>query len=198
MAASKYPRKCSEYRQPTAKLKVVCYTNDMKVGVVKDEYEAPPEKEKSLLLLVKQLIRHPYKTVTTRKELRYLIAGTASEGIEFFSFVALIATIPHLLYVANSISFILGVVSGFIFHKTWTFRGNQQFKTHQQLFGYLGLAAINFVMINIFIGVYVDRFNMSPDLAKLAAIATTVVWTYLLSNLVIFRHSAAAKPSLDD
>jgi putative flippase GtrA len=144
--------------------------------------------------LLKQLTRHPYKTVTAHKELRYLIAGTASEAIEFFSFVILIAVIPHLLYVANSISFVLGVISGFIFHKTWTFRGEQQFKTHQQLFGYISLAAVNFVMINIFIGVYVHRFRLSPDVAKLAAIATTVVWTYLVSNFVIFRHTSASKP----
>ncbi len=93
-----------------------------------------------------------------------------------------------MLYVANSISFILGVLSGFIFHKTWTFRGEQQFKTHQQAVGYVTLAGINFVAINVFIGFYVHGLNMAPSLAKLASIASTVVWTYLLSNYVIFRH----------
>jgi putative flippase GtrA len=138
---------------------------------------------------IAELTQHPLKTINAHKELRYLVAGTASEAIEYFSFLALFAVMPGLLYVANSISFALGVISGFIFHKTWSFRGEQQFKTHQQLFGYLALAGINFIAINVFIDVYVHGFHMTPALAKLAAIATTVVWTYLLSNFAIFRHS---------
>jgi putative flippase GtrA len=134
------------------------------------------------------LARHPFATINAHKELRYLVAGTASEAIEYVSFLILIALLPKDLYISNSISFILGVISGFSFHKTWTFRGEQQFKTHQQAVGYLSLAGINFVAINVFIGFYVHGLHMVPDLAKLAAIATTVVWTYLLSNYVIFRH----------
>jgi putative flippase GtrA len=137
-----------------------------------------------------QLAKHPFHTINTHKELRYLVAGTASEAIEYFSFLLLFALMPHLLYVANSVSFILGVISGFLFHKTWTFRGEQQFKTHQQAFGYVSLAGINFIAINVFIDFYVHGLNLSPDLAKLAAIASTVVWTYLLSNYIIFRHQS--------
>ena len=133
--------------------------------------------------------RHPFATINAHKELRYLVAGTASEAIEYVSFLVLLPLV-HMLYVANSISFVLGVISGFIFHKTWSFRGNQQFKTHQQFVGYISLAAVNFVMINIFIGVYVHVLHFGPDVAKLLAIATTVVWTYILSNMVIFRHHA--------
>ena len=140
---------------------------------------------------IKDFLRNPFATVNSHKELRYLVAGTASEIIEFLSFVVLIAIFPGQLYVNNSVSFLLGVVSGFIFHKTWTFRGEQQFKTHQQAVGYLSLAGINFVAINIFIGIYVHALNLGPSLAKLAAIATTVTWTYLISNLLIFRHQSS-------
>ena len=138
-------------------------------------------------ILIKDLIKHPLHTINSHKELRYVVAGTASEVIEYVSFVILVGSF-HLLYVSNSISFILGVVSGFIFHKTWSFRGDQQFKTHQQFVGYISLAAVNFIMINIFIGVYVHEFNIKPDLAKLLAIASTLIWTYSLTNLFVFRH----------
>jgi putative flippase GtrA len=139
-----------------------------------------------------QLLRHPFQTINSHKELRYIVAGTASEAIEYVSFLILLPLL-NLLYVANSISFVLGVISGFIFHKTWSFRGEQQFKTHAQFIGYVSLAGVNFVLINIFIGVYVHSFHWTPDLAKLAAIASTVVWTYLLSNFVIFRHQKETK-----
>jgi putative flippase GtrA len=135
-----------------------------------------------------ELTRHPFRTINAHKELRYLVAGTASEAIEYFSFLILIALFPQALYISNSLSFGLGVVSGFSFHKSWTFRGEQQFKTHQQFVGYISLAGINFIAINLFFGIYVQALNLVPALAKLLAIATTVVWTYLLSNFVIFRH----------
>jgi len=140
----------------------------------------------------KQLATHPVQTINSHKELRYLIAGSASEAIEYISFVLLIALMPHRLYIANSISFIFGVLSGFVFHKLWTFRGEQQFKTHEQFIGYISLAGINFVAINIFLGLYVQALHFSPDIAKLLAIATTVVWTYIITNLFIFRHTKAA------
>jgi putative flippase GtrA len=141
--------------------------------------------------LIRELLEHPITTVNGRKELRYLVAGTTSEAIEYVSFLILFFILPHVLYVDNSISFVLGVISGFLFHKTWTFRGEQQFKTHQQAVGYIGLAVINFVVINVFIGLYVHGLHMAPALAKLLAIATTVVWTFVLSNYVIFRHSTS-------
>lgn len=138
--------------------------------------------------LVIQLIKHPLATINSRRELRYLVAGTTSEGIEYFSFLLLLALFPGFLYLWNSVSFVLGVLSGFYFHKLWTFRGEQQFKTHQQFIGYVALAGVNFVAINAFLGLYVETFKLGPALAKLLAIATTVVWTYLISNYIIFRH----------
>jgi putative flippase GtrA len=138
--------------------------------------------------LVLQFCRHPVATVNEHRELRYLVAGTASELIEYASFLLLIAVSPHLLYIWNSVSFLLGVLAGFCLHKFWTFRGQQQFKTHQQLVGYVTLAGINFVAINVFLGIYVETFRLSAALAKILAIATTVVWTYLISNYIIFRR----------
>src|SRR5580700_940620 len=141
-----------------------------------------------MTVLFRQLLRHPFKTINAHKELRYLVAGTASEVIEYVSFLILLAIMPKQLYLSNSVSFILGVLSGFLFHKTWTFRGQQQFKTHQQFVGYVSLAGINFVLINILVGLLVNHWHWHPALGKLAAIAFTVIWTFTLSNYVIFRH----------
>jgi len=133
------------------------------------------------------------KAIAARKELRYLIAGVASECIEYASFLILFSS-THLLYFSNSASFIFGVISGFIFHKTWSFRGEHQFKTRQQFWGYISLAGVNFILINILIGLYVNKFGMTPALAKFFAIGTTIVWTYAITNTVIFRQSSKKEP----
>jgi putative flippase GtrA len=137
--------------------------------------------------LLTELLHHPLKTVNSHKELRYLVAGSASEAIEFVSFVVLLP-LTHLLYVSNSVSFGFGVISGFIFHKTWTFRGEHQFKTRTQFLGYVGLALINFVLINLLVGYFVHGLKMNADVAKLISIVITVVWTYALTNFIIFRQ----------
>jgi putative flippase GtrA len=133
-----------------------------------------------------KLIRKTSEIVATRKGIRYLIAGSASEAVEYFSFLILLA-ITNLLYFSNSLSFIFGVISGFIIHKTWTFKGEHQFKTRHQFIAYVSLAGVNFVMINIFIGLYVHGLHIAPYIAKFLAIITTLIWTFTLTNLVIFR-----------
>ena len=123
------------------------------------------------------------------KEVRYIIAGTVSELIEYFSFIAIFElTHANHLYISNSISYLLGVVSGFIFHKYWSFAGDQQLKTHHQMFSYIGLAGFNFVLVNIEIGAYVKDFHLAPYIAKFLAIAVTALWSFVLTNYVIFRH----------
>ncbi len=140
-----------------------------------------------MLDLARSLLSHPFTTINSRKELRYLVAGSTSEVIEYFSFLGLFAA-TNLLYLSNSISFILGVISGFIFHKNWSFRGEQQFKTKHQFIGYVSLAAVNFIVINILIGLLVNRWHLSPAVGKLIAIIITVFWTFTISNFLIFRH----------
>lgn len=121
------------------------------------------------------------------KQLRYLISGTSSAAVELLSFI-LIYRFSNLLYFSNSLSFIFGIISGFILHKVWTFKGEQQFKTHQQFVAYITLAGVNFVATNIFIGLYVNNLSITPILGKFLAAATTLIWTYALSTAFIFRH----------
>lgn len=130
--------------------------------------------------------------VNNRKEIRYLLSGSTSELIEIGSFVALFH-FTDWLYISNSISYILGVVSGFLFHKLWSFKGEHQFKTRSQFIGYVSLAGFNFVMINILLGIYVEKLHFMPFVGKVAAIITTLTWTYVLTNKVIFRHKKSTE-----
>ena len=137
--------------------------------------------------LLIQLLKHPIQTVTSRKEIRYIISGGASAVVEYISFLILIS-VTNLLIVSNSLSFIMGMVSGFIFHKTWSFRGEHQFKTRHQFAGYVGLAAINFFIVNIIISYLVHGLNINPPLAKLISLAIAVSWTFFITNYGIFKH----------
>jgi putative flippase GtrA len=125
--------------------------------------------------------------LAARKELRYLLAGIASEVIEYLSFFALLA-LTNLLVVSNSISFILGIASGFVFHKLWSFAGQHQFKTRHQLAAYCALATFNFTATNVLISLFVHQLQLHAAVAKLAVMAITAAWSYLVFNKLIFRR----------
>lgn len=141
---------------------------------------------------MQQAVKKARTIVATRREVRYVISGAASAGIEFLSFIVLFA-VTDWLYFSNSLSFALGVISGFIFHTTWSFPGEKRFKTHQQFVGYVSLAGFNFIAINVLVGFFVNGLGIWPFAAKFLAICITVVWTYVLSTALIFRAHPAPK-----
>lgn len=125
----------------------------------------------------------------SQKVVRYILSGFASEGIEYGSFFLLLAT-SHRLVFSNSLSFILGIASGFVFHKLWSFAGTQQFKTRQQVVAYAALAASNFLTVNLLIILFVDKLHWAAWAAKLLTMALTAAWSFCLFNFVIFRHKS--------
>jgi putative flippase GtrA len=129
------------------------------------------------------------KVLKTHKQLRYVVSGVLSEIAEYVTFAALLALTNHLLF-SNSIGFIVGVASGFVLHKLWSFAGEQQFKTHQQLVSYSVLAGFNFIMSNVLLSALVDGLNIRALIAKLLTMFIIAVWSFVLFNFVIFRHRA--------
>lgn len=128
-------------------------------------------------------------SIFQRKELRYVIAGSLSELIEYSSFL-LLQFCTHLLVLSNSVSFLLGIASGFIFHKLWTFAGTHRLKTHHQVNLYIALAGFNFLVTNILISFFVHSENIRPFIAKLLVMGITALFSYFVFNRVIFRPSA--------
>lgn len=135
------------------------------------------------------LVRQGWQFATERKEIRYIESGVAGEIIDYVSYL-LIFWSTGWLYTANSISYILSGFCGFMFHKYWSFKGEQQFRGRHQLVAYASMSAANFFISNILVGFFVYGIHVYPWLAKLLAIFITAIWSFLLSNYVIFRHKA--------
>ena len=139
---------------------------------------------KTLTAKMEKLLQH--------KTFRYLISGVASQIIDFTSFLLLMFLTGHLVF-SNSTSFILGIASGFVFHKLWSFKGDQRFHTHFQIIGYVVLSVFNFIATNIFVSGLVDIFHAPASVAKLATMIIIAVWSFILFNTVIFRHKTSEK-----
>ncbi|RYX79369.1 GtrA family protein [bacterium] len=127
-----------------------------------------------------------FQKIFRHKKIRYLTSGGIAFVIEYGIFIFLLSLNVHL-FVANSISFIIGVLSGFLLHKYWSFAGLHAKSTGIQTITTILLGCINLLLTNILIALLVDYINFPAYLAKVLVILCIVIWNYLLFNKIIFR-----------
>lgn len=127
------------------------------------------------------------KKILKYNQFRYLLSGILAFIIEFLCFTLLLALSNNLLF-SNTVSFIIGVLAGLIFHKLWTFAGNHQYRTVWQTAAVFAVALINLIITNVIIGWLVNNLSVQPYIAKVVVIALIVAWNYLLFNYIIFKR----------
>lgn len=127
------------------------------------------------------------KKVFTRSFTKYLGVGVTAFLVEYFSFSFLLSTGLRLAY-ANSLSFILGLLTSFLLNKYWAFRVHTHAKrTHHQLAIYIGLALLNLILTNLIVELMVG-LNISAKVAKLLAMVITSTWNYVIFKIIIFKY----------
>jgi len=132
------------------------------------------------------------KSITDSSKVRYLMSGGAAFVIEYLIFVTLFYLTNHLV-LANTISFIIGVVAGFTFHKFWSFAGNHQLNTKVQIGSTFTLGAINLIMTNVMIFILVEWLGMLAYISKVVVLILIVVWNYFIFNSLIFKKNIKTK-----
>ena len=129
------------------------------------------------------------RNLFSRKLSSYVLVGLAAFSTEYISFIILIALFPSLL-VAQTVSFLLGLIVSFSGNRSITFKRNSDsfaLSGRSQLWRYSLLATVNLVFTNIFIYLLVDKISIDPVIAKVLVMVSVVVWNYILFNKVIFR-----------
>lgn len=130
------------------------------------------------------------KRITANQKARYLITGGSSFVIEYSVFAVLFHLLNQL-FVANSISFLCGLVYSFWLHKIWSFAGEHKHKTHKQFVGYATLAGINLVITNIAIGLLVNYASIPAMVAKVLTMILIVLWNYVFLSKILFKEAEA-------
>jgi putative flippase GtrA len=125
--------------------------------------------------------------------IRFLVVGLCAFGVEYGSFYGFYASLHWRLYIANSISFILGLITSFTLNRLWTFKSSdaQYHKKAAHQFSYYAvLAAINFLLTNLIVEGLVS-LSLNAQIAKLVAMVTTSLWNYFLFKFIIFNHQSS-------
>lgn len=124
---------------------------------------------------------------------KYLTVGVTAVVVEYGSFTLMYGVADWQLYVANSISFTLGLLTSFFLNRLWTFgHADKSYskKASHQLGFYVALAITNLLLSNILIGLLSQILD--PRYAKLIVMAGPPIWNYLIFKFVIFNHRKPA------
>lgn len=125
----------------------------------------------------------------SRKQLaRFLSGGLVSVAIDYLGFALLVKLGAHL-FVAATVSYVVGFAVSFTLNKVWVFgavKGAQHHKTHLQATLYFALFLFNITFTNLFI-YFAHQQGLSPYIGKACTILLITCWNFVLYKKVIFR-----------
>ena len=132
-------------------------------------------------------MRENNKTATnhraeTRRILRFLLSGGSAAISEYVVFVFLSYVMP--LLVANSISFMVGLLISYGMNRTWVFKSTSAKK--QEFLRYIGLAGTNLIASNLLIIMF-THIGVESLLAKGLVMGMIAAWNYLIFSRFIFK-----------
>lgn len=117
-----------------------------------------------------------------QKIIKYGFFGVITAGIEFVVFL-LLSPWTHI-YVASTISFLVGLVVSFTFNKFIVFKNSNNVKKSEAVqFLVLGLANSQLSSVMTW-----AMSLVAPGfVAKIISMGAIAIWNYLLMNFVIFK-----------
>lgn len=127
------------------------------------------------------------KKIVSKRLLQYIVAGGSSFTVEYGSFLALYYMAHTTEVVANTISFILSLVTSFTLNKLWVFKSERQ--THRfshQLILYGCVATVNVIVTDIMIHFLVGA-GMPAFVAKMILIVLVATSNFFVFKKLIFK-----------
>jgi len=139
------------------------------------------------MMINKQIIDKPLT--------RYLVVGGAAAISEYGSFLLLFMVFNVWLWLANAVSYALGLLTSFWLNRLWVFRHKQkvyQKKLNHQFVLYVTMASVN-LFLTLLIVAYLKHLGVKPVVGKLLAMAITSIWNFIIFRSFIFMHQDTPK-----
>lgn len=132
------------------------------------------------------------KKSSIKRIITYGAVGVLAFASEYLSFIIIINTLAtsYSLFVAQTISFSLGLLISFNGNRLFAFNDAERTYSHnvkRQAGMYLALAGINLLLSNIIIYLLVNVFLITPPISKLIVMSMVVLWNYIIFNKLIFK-----------
>lgn len=118
---------------------------------------------------------------------RFALVGATTAAVYFGVFALLHDMIGAAYQIAVSCGYVAGVAFHFVANRNLTFK-DADGHIPSQLVKYAVVAAVNYVITLVVVGIAVEGFGLSPYLGVLAAVATTTFTGYALFARWVFRR----------
>jgi putative flippase GtrA len=123
-----------------------------------------------------------------KRLLPYLLSGCVAFAVEYTSFLFFYYLLNFHLLVANSTSFLAGLIVSFSLNRLWVFNEQEHaHKSHKQLILYFSLALTNLIIINFLIS-WFKSLGLNIALAKLSVMLIIVSWNFIIFRKLVFKY----------
>jgi len=130
---------------------------------------------------------------------KFLIAGGSNTAITF-ALYALLVIYGVNYNLSLTITYVLGIVLGFLINRMWTFasEGNRKGETTSQsnpkststqFFQYLLVYGLIFIVNFLILNMLVQVFTLNPIVSQLIGVAASTVCSYFLQRAWVFKQS---------
>jgi len=125
-------------------------------------------------------------TLLASRVVRFLLGGGVTVACEYVVFYGLFVLLHWNLFVANSLSFGVGLGVSFIFNRMWAFKqASFRRKAHHQAMLYAILAVTNLVLNNMIVA-GLQAIAIDPRIGKFVAIICIAAWNFIIYTKIIF------------
>lgn len=125
--------------------------------------------------------------------IKYFAVGGVAFTVEYVSFLLITSALSNKqIFVAQTVSFCLGLSVSFIGSRIFTFKRDDVsyiYSKRAQFLSYISLAILNLFVTNVLIYVLTEQADVPSWLAKIATMLSVVVWNYIVFNKFIFKRS---------
>lgn len=124
----------------------------------------------------------------SRQLIRFLISGGSAAALEYGLFLLMTAwwSGQGLVFVAQTVSFMAGMVVSFGLNKYWSFQSTGH--TGRQFVQYAGLAFLNIVLSNLVLSGLL-ALAVPALVAKLIVMAMVAAWNFVIFQRLIFGRA---------
>lgn len=123
------------------------------------------------------------KRILEKKIIRFIVSGGTAALTEYTTFL-LLENSGVLLILANSISFLCGLLVSFLLNRRWVFTSSGNISS--QFASYFALAVINLLLSNTLIHI-LTQAGVYVLVAKLICMVAIATWNYFIFSKFIFK-----------
>jgi putative flippase GtrA len=131
---------------------------------------------------------------TLHSALRFVLVGVLGTMLDFSIFTLLLTSLGFPVWISNMISYSVGIINNFFFHRYWTFARRPRKALPVQFSQFVGISFSALVLNTLVVTQLTPTFSQLLQqstygslLAKVLATGIGMIWNFFANHLWTFR-----------